>query len=73
MALAKLLPQFAPNCPVPIVIVQHMPPVFTRHLAERLTQLGSFSVVEGDANSELKNGQVVIAPGGHHLVLAASS
>src|SRR5438874_10973082 len=36
-ALATLLPALPANLPVPVVIVQHMPPVFTRQLAERLT------------------------------------
>ena len=45
-ALSRLLPAFAVDCPVPVVIVQHMPPVFTRHLANRLAASGQLSVCE---------------------------
>jgi two-component system chemotaxis response regulator CheB len=71
-ALAKLLPTFVLECPVPIVIVQHMPPVFTRHLAERLAAHGHMPVREGYDGQLLRCGEVTIAPGGFHAVLSRS-
>ncbi|MBX7190731.1 MAG: chemotaxis response regulator protein-glutamate methylesterase [Sandaracinaceae bacterium] len=55
--------------PFPIVLVQHMPPVFTRMLAERLTALGGVPVKEGAEGERLEPGQARIAPGGFHMEL----
>jgi two-component system chemotaxis response regulator CheB len=66
-ALARLLPVFVPNCPVPIVVVQHMPPMFTRHLAARLSEKFDLPVCEGADGDELQPGHVYIAPGGYHM------
>jgi two-component system chemotaxis response regulator CheB len=68
-ALAELIPQFPADFPVPIVIVQHMPPLFTRHLAERLNASGSLRVQEGKEGERLLPGQVWIAPGDHHMTV----
>ncbi len=57
-ALARLLPTFVRDCPVPIVIVQHMPPMFTRHLAERLAAAGHLCVREGRDGQVLRGGEV---------------
>lgn len=53
--------------PAPIVVVQHMPPIFTRMLGERLTALGGVPVREGDEGTPLRPGQALIAPGGRHM------
>lgn len=66
-ALASVLANLPANFPVPIAIVQHMPPVFTRHLAERLNQTCALEVREAAPGDELKPGRVLIAPGGCHL------
>jgi two-component system chemotaxis response regulator CheB len=71
-ALARLLPTFVRDCPVPIVIVQHMPRMFTRHLAERLAAGGHLPVREGCDGQVLRGGEVWIAPGGYHTVLSRS-
>ncbi len=68
-ALARLLPSFAADCPVPVVIVQHMPPVFTRRLAERLAGNGKLNVHEGTSGQPLTPGEIIIAPGDHHAVV----
>lgn len=52
---------------VPTVIVQHMPPVFTRSLAERLNKLSPNHVVEGEQGQAVKPGWAYIAPGGKHM------
>jgi two-component system chemotaxis response regulator CheB len=68
-ALTALIPQLPADFPVPIVIVQHMPPLFTRLLAERLNMLGRLEVHEGKEGERLRRGQVWIAPGDHHMTV----
>jgi two-component system chemotaxis response regulator CheB len=72
-ALAVLMPIFPHDFPVPIVIVQHMPPVFTRLLAERLAAKSQISVQEGCRGAVLKPGCAWIAPGDYHMVVAGDS
>lgn len=72
-ALAEVLPAFVGRCPVPVLIVQHMPAFFTTQLAERLTKLTGTLVCEATEGMTLKAGDVVLAPGGRHLTLAADS
>jgi len=68
-ALTALLPQLPADFPVPIVIVQHMPPLFTRLLAERLNSLARLEVQEGKEGQKLQRGQVWIAPGDQHMTV----
>ncbi len=68
-ALAKILPSIVLDCPVPVLIVQHMPPIFTRYLAERLAGGGQFDVREAVDGDRLQRGQVRLAPGGFHLAI----
>lgn len=69
-ALAELIPQFPGTFPVPIVIVQHMPPMFTRQLAERLNGLTPLLVNEAQEGKKLAAGQIWIAPGDYHMNVA---
>jgi len=66
-ALAEVLPRIAKEFPVPIVVVQHMPPIFTRLLAERLASRSAIPVEEGSADVILAPGQAWIAPGNFHM------
>ena len=68
-ALAELIPALPADFPVPIVIVQHMPPLFTRLLAERLDDKSAIRVKEGSVGEPLANGLAIIAPGGNHMVV----
>ncbi len=68
-ALGKLLPQLPENFPIPIVIVQHMPPLFTKFLADRLNTNSKITVVEGAEGMKVEAGFAYIAQGGHHLLL----
>jgi two-component system, chemotaxis family, protein-glutamate methylesterase/glutaminase len=68
-ALTELIPQFPADFAVPIVIVQHMPPLFTRLLAERLNTLAPLKVQEGKEGAKLQRGQIWIAPGGQHMTV----
>jgi two-component system chemotaxis response regulator CheB len=68
-ALTKLIPKIPEDFPVPIVMVQHMPPLFTKSLADSLTRRSKVKVVEAIENTPLTKGTVYIAPGGNHLVI----
>jgi two-component system, chemotaxis family, protein-glutamate methylesterase/glutaminase len=68
-ALAKVFANIPRTFPVPIIVVQHMPPVFTTQLAERLAAISGLDVREGTTEIELKPGTVVVAPGDHHVVV----
>ncbi|BEL11145.1 chemotaxis response regulator protein-glutamate methylesterase [Actinoplanes sichuanensis] len=67
-ALTKVLLGLPADLPVPIVITQHMPPVFTKMFAERLDRSTPLKVVEAGEGMELTAGTVYIAPGDRHLV-----
>ncbi len=72
-ALAEMLPAFAPRCGVPVLIVQHMPAVFTAQLADRLTKLCGVRVREAGSGDDIRPGEVLLAPGGRHLEVAGES
>ncbi|GIE27963.1 chemotaxis response regulator protein-glutamate methylesterase [Actinoplanes italicus] len=67
-ALTKVLLGLPADLPVPIVITQHMPPVFTKMFAERLDRSTPLKVVEAGDAMELTAGTVYIAPGDRHLI-----
>jgi len=66
-ALAKLIPKLGGDFPVPVIIVQHMPAAFTKHLSDRLTTDCGFPVCEAVHGQKLEAGTYVVAPGGFHL------
>jgi two-component system chemotaxis response regulator CheB len=66
-ALAELMPRLPASLRTPVVIVQHMPPMFTRLLAERLDSLSPLSVVEAENGMPIRPGTVYLAPGDYHL------
>jgi two-component system, chemotaxis family, protein-glutamate methylesterase/glutaminase len=68
-ALAELLPALPGDLGVPVVVVQHMPPVFTKLLADRLAGKCQLRVAEGVHGATVEPGQVWIAPGDHHMVV----
>ncbi len=68
-ALAELFGGLSAGLPVPIVIVQHMPPMFTRLLAERLTSQFSIPVQEAAPGVVLEPGKAWIAPGNFHMLV----
>lgn len=72
-ALSTVLGALSAPPPVPVLVVQHMPPVFTRQLAARLDRLGPTTVVEASDGEALRPGTVYIAAGDHHLELSRSA
>jgi two-component system chemotaxis response regulator CheB len=71
-ALAMVLPQFSAGFPAPILIVQHMPALFTRLLAERLRTRCPLWVEEASHGQRVDAGKILIAPGDFHLKVAVS-
>ncbi|WP_333810858.1 chemotaxis response regulator protein-glutamate methylesterase [Timonella senegalensis] len=69
-ALSRVVAGLIEPLPVPVVVVQHMPPVFTKQLAARLNNLGPHRVTEAQQGEELRAGTIHIAPGDWHLKLA---
>jgi len=61
------MPAFPEDFPLPILIVQHMPPLFTRFLAERLQKQTSLKVHEAAEGDVVEPGRVLIAPGDYHM------
>jgi len=72
-ALAFLIPKLPEDLGIPVVIVQHMPPMFTRLLAERLNTQSKLKVVEASDGMIVTPGTVYIAPGDFHLEIIKSS
>jgi two-component system, chemotaxis family, protein-glutamate methylesterase/glutaminase len=66
-ALMDVIPAFTSDFPVPVLIVQHMPPDFTKLLAERLAEKSTIPVGEGMLYQPLSPGQAWIAPGDFHM------
>lgn len=63
-ALQQIIADFPRTTNVPIIIVQHMPPNFTKAMAERLDQSCPLKVVEGVDGQKLEANHIYIAPGG---------
>lgn len=72
-ALDQLIPKLNAAIPCPIIIVQHMPPMFTESLAEKLNEGTSLQVSEAKGREKLTAGHIYIAPGGKHLVVRSQS
>lgn len=69
-ALGAILPQLPAEFPLPILIVQHMPPLFTRFLAERLCSSCRLPVKEASQGDQVAAGKILIAPGNFHMKVA---
>ncbi|MDT8318347.1 MAG: chemotaxis response regulator protein-glutamate methylesterase [bacterium] len=65
-ALSKLLPELPGDFPMPVLVVQHMPKMFTKSLAESLDRISALTVTEAGHGDTLEKGHVYIAPGGWH-------
>lgn len=68
-ALQEVLPYLPKNLPASYVIVQHMPPGFTKSLAERLNSLSDITVKEAEDKDILYPGVAYIAPGDYHILI----
>ncbi len=68
-ALAQLLPALPDSLSVPVLVVQHMPPTFTRLLAERLDSISPLAVAECEDGASVQAGKTWIARGDHHMLV----
>jgi two-component system chemotaxis response regulator CheB len=71
-ALGAILPELPAGFPLPVLVVQHMPPLFTRFLAERLHATCQLAVEEAGQGNLVEAGKILIAPGDFHLKVAAN-
>lgn len=71
-ALQEVIPQIPADFPIPLLVVQHMPPGFTGPLAKRLDGLSEISVREAEHGDEIRPGMAYIAPAGQHATLFGS-
>ncbi|RIX51807.1 chemotaxis-specific protein-glutamate methyltransferase CheB [Paenibacillus nanensis] len=69
-ALHEVVCSLPGDFPAPVLIVQHMPPKFTKSLAQRLDSFSALTVVEAEQGMRVSTGFVYIAPGGYHMELA---
>ncbi|UCF99981.1 MAG: chemotaxis response regulator protein-glutamate methylesterase [Spirochaetaceae bacterium] len=73
VALKSVLSVLPESFPLPIVVVQHMPPLFTKAFAERLNGTCVLDVKEAEDGDPILPGQVLIAPGNYHMVVLRNS
>lgn len=71
--LSDILPRVPANFPAPLLIVQHMPPIFTKLFSERLSVLCAIKVKEAEANDKLEPGMAYLAPGDFHMAVERSN
>jgi len=70
-ALFSLFQALSAPLQVPIIVTQHMPPVFTRSLAEHINRIGQRSCAEARHGDLLRPDQVLVAPGDRHMTIQA--
>jgi two-component system chemotaxis response regulator CheB len=71
-ALSEVLPRLPEHFPLPVLIVQHMPPIFTRLLADRLRTQCALAVEEAAQGMSVVPGKIIIARGDYHMRLRRS-
>ncbi len=69
-ALRSVVPALPVDFPLPVMIVQHLPPGFTAQMAQGLDEISAVLVEEGQPNMPLLLGRVIIAPGGVHMLVS---
>jgi two-component system chemotaxis response regulator CheB len=72
-ALAKMMPMLSPKLNVPVLVVQHMPPLFTQSLAKSLNAKCQLTVKEATNGEPLVANTVYIAPGGKQMKIVAGA
>ena len=67
-ALMEVIPKLPKDLGAGVVVIQHMPPGFTKSLADRLNKVSELTVKEAEDGDLIAKNRVLIAPGGYHLV-----
>jgi two-component system chemotaxis response regulator CheB len=73
LSLQKVIPRISLKTNCPIFIVQHMPPKFTKSLADRLNSISELEVKEAENREVVRKGVVYIAPGGFHMTIGKNN
>lgn len=68
-ALQSILPRFPEDYPLPVIVIQHMPPGFTRPLAERFNNICRLRVREAENGDIIAPGTIFIAPAGYQTLV----
>lgn len=68
-SLPQVLKKLPDNLNIPVFVVQHMPPHFTKVFAERLDKICPMKVIEAENGMEVKPNTIYIAPGGEHMTI----
>lgn len=71
-ALATVVGGLPRDFPLPVLVTQHMPPLFTTMFAQRLAREGTLPCAEAQDGESLRPGRVYVAPGDHHLTVIGS-
>lgn len=71
-ALQSVITRLPKDLPCGVVVVQHMPPGFTKSLAQRLDSLSAVHVKEAEDGDIIRSGCVYIAPGNYHMRVSGS-
>ena len=66
-ALYQVIPKLPGDLPAALLVVQHMPPVFTKSLASRLDELSNIQVKEAESGDRILPGRALLAPGNFHM------
>jgi len=72
-ALAEIMRDLPGDFPVPILVTQHMPPIFTAMLAQRLSREGALACDEARDGEPLLAGHVYVAPGDYHMLVSGTA
>jgi two-component system chemotaxis response regulator CheB len=72
-AVQRVLSELPADYPFPVIVVQHMPPVFTRQFSMRLDRNTALTGKEAADGDKLEVGTILVAPGGHHLVVSGKN
>jgi two-component system, chemotaxis family, protein-glutamate methylesterase/glutaminase len=70
-ALHQIIPRLPGDLAAAVLVVQHMPPGFTRSLAGRLDEISAIPVKEAAEGDRLQSGHVLVAPGGFHMTVGS--